>query len=169
MNEVLRQTALFIRDLLGYSEQLIRIGRMDFDIQDFTMEYIGVDSLGQSQRLSSGEGYDGATEIMTYAQNWRAPITVSFYGDNAWYMANKFALLIKSQKSFELQQAQGIGILQASGITDVKILAGQQYGERQEITLNVLYNVSEDVATKRIDTAQLEVWTENNPIIEETT
>lgn len=166
MNEALRQTAIFVRDLLNYDEQLIRVGRMDFDIEDFTSAYIGVDGLGQAQRLASGQGYDGTGEVMTHSQNWRAPVTVSFYGDGAWARANKFALLIASQKSFELQRAQGIGVMQASGITDVKILAGAQYGERQELTLNVLYAVSEEVETKRIDTAQLEVWTESNPIIE---
>ena len=165
MNEALRQTAIFIRDLLDYDEQLIRIGRIDHDIEDFTTAYIGVDVLGQSMRLSSGKGYDGETEVMTYAQNWRAPVTVTFYGDGAWDRANKFALLTSSQKGFELQQAQGIGVLLASGITDVKILAGQQYGERQELTLNVLYSVSVDIDTLRIDTAQVEIWPENKPTI----
>ena len=46
MNEALRLTALFIRDLLTYDEQLIRIGRQNYDITDFTIGYIGVDSLG---------------------------------------------------------------------------------------------------------------------------
>lgn len=166
MNEALKQTAIFIRDLLDYSEQLIRIGRQNYDIEDFTTAYIGVDILGQAMRVSNGEDYDGDDEIMTYAQNWRAPVTVSFYGDGAWARANKFSLLVHSQKSFELQQAQNIGVLVASGITDVKILTGQSYGERQEITMNVLYNVSEDVDTKRIDTAVFEVWPENKQIIE---
>lgn len=165
MNEALRQTAIFIRDLLGYDEQLIKIGRMDSEIEDFTIPYIGIDSLGQSVRLSHSEDYDGDTEVMTYSQNWRAPITVSFYGDGAWDRANKFSLLISSQKGFELQQSQDIGILLASGITDVKILTGQRYGERQELTLNVLFNVSEDVETLRIDAAQIEVWPEYKPKI----
>ena len=165
MNEALRQVAMFIRDLLGYDEQLIRIGRLNTDIEDFTTPYIGVDSLGQAIRLSSGQDYDGEAEVMTHAQNWRAPVTVTFYGDGAWGRANKFALLTSSQKGFELQQAQGIGVLLAGGITDVKILAGQQYGERQELTLNVLYSVSADIDTLRIDTAQVEIWPENKPTI----
>ena len=31
MNESLRLTALFVRDLLTYDEQLIRIGRQNYD------------------------------------------------------------------------------------------------------------------------------------------
>jgi len=160
MNESLRLTALFIRDLLGYNEQLIRIGRQNYDIDDFTLGYIGVDSLGAAQRLASGEKYDGTLEQMTYQQQWQAPVTISFYGSDAWTTATNFALLIQSQKSLELQESLGIGVFQASGLTDVKMLTGQQYGERQELTLNVRYSTSADVETLRIDTAITEIRTE---------
>jgi hypothetical protein len=166
MNEALRKTAMFVRDLLGYDEQLIRIGRINTDIEDFTTAYIGVDSLGQAMRLSNGQGYDGDAEIMTYCQQWLAPVTLSCYGDGAWDRANRFSLLTSSQKGWELQKTLGIGVLLASGITDVKILAGQQYGERQELTLNVLYSVTADVDTLRIDTARFEIWPENEEIID---
>ena len=132
MNESLRLTALFIRDLLGYNEQLIRIGRQNYDIDDFAIGYIGVDSLGASRRLASGEKFDGTLEKMTYQQQWMAPVTISFYGDDAWDTATTFALLIQSQKALELQESLEIGVFQASGLTDVKMLTGQQYGERQE-------------------------------------
>ncbi len=45
-------------------------------------------------------------------------------------------------------------------MTDVKMLTGQQYGERQELTLNVRYSTSADVETLRIDTAITEIRTE---------
>jgi type II secretory pathway component PulL len=51
----------------------------------------------------------------------------------------------------------GLGVYQASGLTDVKMLTGQQYGERQELTLNVRYATAADVDTLRIDTAELEI------------
>jgi len=76
MNESLRLTALFVRDLLTYDEQLIRIGRQNYDIDDFAIGYIGVDSLGAARRLASGEKYDGTLEQMTYQQQWQAPVTV---------------------------------------------------------------------------------------------
>jgi hypothetical protein len=53
MNESLRLTALFVRDLLGYNEQLIRIGRQNYDIDDFTVGYIGVDSLGAAADIGT--------------------------------------------------------------------------------------------------------------------
>ena len=160
MNESLRLTALFIRDLLTYDEQLIRIGRQNYDITDFTTGYIGVDSLGPARRLASGEQYDGTLEQMTYQQQWIAPVTVPFYGFDAWDTATTFALLIQSQKSLELQESLGIGVFQASGLTDVKMLTGQQYGERQELTLNIRYATSVNVDTLRIDTAITELRTE---------
>ena len=73
MNESLRLTALFVRDLLGYNEQLIRIGRQNYDIDDFNIGYIGVDSLGAAQRLASGEKYDGNTERMSFQPSGRRP------------------------------------------------------------------------------------------------
>jgi len=160
MNESLRLIALFIRDLLQYDEQLIRIGRQNYDIDDFAIGYIGVDSLGAAQRLASGERYNGTDEEMTYQQQWQAPVTLSFYGSGAWNTATNFMLLIQSQKSLELQESLGLGVYQASGLTDVKMLTGQQYGERQDITLNVRYATTADIDTLRIDTAIIELLTE---------
>ena len=161
MNESLRLTALFVRDLLTYDEQLIRIGRQNYDITDFTIGYIGVDSLGASRRLASGEQYNGTLEQMTYQQQWIAPVTVSFYGDDAWSTATTFALLIQSQKALELQESLEIGVFQASGLTDVKMLTGQRYGERQELSLNIRYATSVNVDTLRIDTAITELRSEH--------
>ena len=166
MNESLRLTALFVRDLLGYNEQLIRIGRQNYDIEDFTVGYIGVDSLGAAQRLASGEKYDSTLEKMTYQQQWQAPVTLSFYGADAWATATRLALIIQSQRSLELQQLLGLGVYQASGITDVKMLTGQQYGERQELTLNISYSTAADIDTLRIDTAKIELRTETGLEIE---
>lgn len=161
MNDALAKTATFVRDLLDYDEQLIRVGRLGFDIDDFETAYIGVDALGAANRLGGGETYDGDAETMRYQQQWRAPVTLSFYGAGAWGRASNFVLLVKSQKAYELQRTLGIGVFQTSQLTDVKILTGQQYGERIEIAFNVQYSISASVDTLRIDTAQLELRTEN--------
>ena len=166
MNEALRLTALFVRDLLTYNEQLIRVGRQNYEIEDFEIPYIGVDALGAAQRLASGQKYDGTAEEMTYQQQWQAPVTLSFYGPDAWITATQFGLLIQSQASRDLQEALGLGVYQASGLTDVKMLTGQQYGERQELTLNVRYATAADIDTLRIDTAQIELRTERGLVIE---
>lgn len=160
MNEDLHLTALYVRDLLAHPESLIKIGRLGEDITDFTTDYIGVDALGAAVRMASGQKYDGTAEQMTYAQQWQLPVTLSFYGDNAWQLGTKLAVLIPSQASYELQQSLGIGVFQASQLTDVKILAGQQYGNRYELALNVRFSIQAIVDTLRIDTAQIELRTE---------
>ncbi len=161
MNESLRLTAMFIRDLLDYDESLIRIGRQGDDIEDFTIDYIAVDILGQAQRLASGQTYDGGAESMQYAQRWSAPVTVSFYGDSAWDNVNEFTLLIPSQKSLEIQEALGLSVYQVGGLTDVKLLTGIQYGNRIEASLNINYSVSTDVDTRRIDVERIDLLTED--------
>lgn len=159
MNLALQKTALFTRDLLTYDEALIKIGRQGDDIIDFTIGYIAIDTLGQSQRLASGETYDETAEVMNYAIQWSSPVTISFYGTGAWQRANDFTMLLKSQKALELQDSLGVAIHKVSGLTDVKMLTGQQYGERYEIALNVQYSTGINVETLRIDTEQIELLT----------
>jgi len=131
MNESLRLTALFVRDLLAYDEQLIRIGRQNYDITDFTIGYIGVDSLGSARRLASGEKFDGTLEQMTYQQQMAGTgYAVILRSLTHGQRPQPLPLLIQSQKALELQESLGIGVYQASGLTDVKMLTGQQYGER---------------------------------------
>lgn len=166
MNESLRLTAIYVRDLLPHPESQIKIGRLGEDITDFTADYIGVDSLGGATRMASGKSYDGGAEEMTYSQQWHAPITLSFYGTNAWANATRFAVLVDSQKSFELQNELGIGVFQASQLTDVKILTGEQYGNRYEVALNVRFSLQAIVDTLRIDTARLRLLTETGVEIE---
>jgi hypothetical protein len=160
MNDSLVKTAIFVRDLLAYNEALIKIGRQGDEITDFTTGYIGVDSLGPAVRLASGERFDPVAESMGYQQQYTEPVILSFYGDGAWARANVFSLLVRSQKSLELQTSLGIGVYQTSAIVDVKILTGQQYGERYEIQINVQYSISVEVATKRIDKEQITVISE---------
>ena len=77
MNEVIRQTALFVRDLLTYDEQLIRLGRQNYDIEDFAIAYIGVDTLGASVRMGGGEKFDPVAEVMSY-QRQELTLNVQF-------------------------------------------------------------------------------------------
>lgn len=161
MNQFLVKTALFVRDLLSYDEQLIKIGRQNYEITDFTTGYIGVDMLAPARRTASSQTYDGDTEVMSHSQRWSAPIVLSFYGDNAWQTATNFSLLVKTQSAYELQLTHQVAIFQVSNLTDVKILTGQEYGERVELNLNVNSTLSTDVNVLRIDTAQIDIISEN--------
>lgn len=161
MNTGLLKLALYVRDLLTYDEQLIRIGRMNSDpISDFSRGYIGVDSLSQAVRIASGESYDGNAEVHNLADQWRMPCTLSFYGDGAHSRASEFVLRQRSQAALDLQKTLGAAIYLTSGLTDVKILTGQQYGERVELSLSIQYSEDLSIDTLRIDTAQFTVLTE---------
>lgn len=160
MNEVLKRVALFTRDLLAYDEQLIRIGRQNFQRNEFETGYIVVDGLGSMARTASMEEYDGELEEMYIGGVWRGPVTLDFYGNGAYSRALEYALRMRSQTALELKQSLGIEIHQPSGITDVKQLTGQQYGERVQLEMTVEYSDDVTIDTLRIDEAQLEIRTE---------
>ena len=153
--------AKFVRDLLAYDEQLIRIGRQDFTREQFQTAYIVVDALGQQARVASSETFDGAAEELSLGTMHSGPVTLDFYGDGAYTRANDFSLLMRSQTALELKQTLGINIYQPSGLTDVKALTGQQYGERVQLEMITEISTETIIDTLRIDTAQLQISNEN--------
>lgn len=160
MNFGLKQLALYVRDLLTYDEQLIRIGRKNYTREDFETAFIIVDSIGPAERQSSGEHYDGTAEVQTLYDRYQAPCTLNFYGPGAFDRAADFIARMRSQAALELQETLGLTVDRASTLTDVKALTGQQYGENIELSLNIKYNQSVDISTKRIDTAQIDIISE---------
>lgn len=160
MSDTLVKVATLIRDLLSYDEQLIRIGRQNFVQEDFETDYIVVDALGQSVQQSSLETYNGTTEVLSLGGVWRGPVTLDFYGAGAYTRAGQVCLLLRSQAALELKRTLGITTYHPAGPTDLKQLTGQQYGERVQIEMMVEVSLDIDIDTKRIDTAQLELRTE---------
>lgn len=153
--------AVFVRDLLPYDEQLIRVGRQNFEREQFEKPYIVVDALGLQGRTASLETYDGAGEMLSLGAIHRGIVTLDFYGAGAYTRANNFSLLVRSQAAFELKQSLGVDIYPPTGLTDVKALTGQQYGERVQIEMTVELSAEVGVATLRIDTAQLLIQNED--------
>jgi len=51
--------------------------------------------LARQEDWPAVEKFDGTLEQMTYQQQWIAPVTISFYGSDAWSTATTFALLIQ--------------------------------------------------------------------------
>lgn len=162
MNYGLKQLGIFVRDLLSYDEQLIRIGREGYERDDFSENNVVIDSIGPAFRVSSGDSYDGDLEQQTIYSRYQAPCTINFYGSNAYQNAIQFSLMMASQDAYELQKAQGLTVYRTSNLTDVKVLTGQQYGENIELQLNIEYNQSIDLAVKRIDTAQISIISETS-------
>lgn len=161
MNTVLQKVSMLVRDLLTVDEQLIRIGREGFPEEDFETNYIVVDALGPSLSQSSLETYNGTTEVLSLGGVWRGPVTLDFYGNDTYTRAIDFSLRLRSQAGRNLKKSLGIMVYNPKGPTDVKQLVGQQYGERVQLEMTVEYSTDVDIATLRIDTAQIEIQNED--------
>ena len=157
MNYGLKQLALYVRDLLAYDEQLIRIGRESFVMEDFDTNYIVVDSIGPDNRISRGNSYDGELEVQTLTARLEAPCTINFYGNDAYTNATKFIVMMGSQLSQDLQDSLGVTVFTVSSLTNIKALNGQQYGNNIELQLNMQYNQTIELDVLRIDTEQFEI------------
>jgi len=159
MNTILQRTALVVRDLLAYDEQLIKIGRQNFERKQLEMDYIVIDSLAPMQRVASSKVFDDVNEIMSYDALMSGRLTVDFYGLAAYTNATRLSLLMNSQKALELKDSNGITLCQATGITDVKALIGQQYGERVQIEVTAFISISASEPILRIDTPKIQIQT----------
>lgn len=163
-NPLLKKVAILIRDVLPMPEANIFIGRLNFPQNDFITDYIVVDQLGNSDRDSSNEKFNGTTEVMSYNASFKTEVTVEFYGNGAYTNAHKLTGVLRSQNAFEKKRALEITVYQVSSVTDVKQLTGQQYGNRLQATMIVQENQKVNVDTLRIDTAQFTILTEDKEI-----
>lgn len=160
-SELLVRVAKYVRDLTSIDEQLIRIGRQNFEREQFETGYVVVDGLGPLLRTGELESYDGTAEQMTYGTIRSGPVTLDFYGPEAYNRADEFSIRTRSQASRELQTTLGIAIHQPKSLVDVKALTGQQYGERIQVEMTVEMTSELVIDTLRIDTLQSEIRTED--------
>lgn len=156
MNPVFKDVARYVRDLLQYDEQLIKIGRVNEEQESSGVNYIAVDSVQQARRISSGTSFDGDTEQEDLYARYNQIITLSFYGEDAYQNADDFLMLQKSQLSLDLQYTHGISVFGASNIIDIKQLLGSTYANRLDISFTVSYNKQKTINTLRIDELQSE-------------
>jgi hypothetical protein len=156
--------ARYVRDLLGWSDASVLIGRENLTRSDFDANIVCVDSLGQDGALASGEVFDGTAEELTYTERLSRVMTCDFYGLDAPANAQRYRLLTRSQTSVELQQALGLTVFHGGPINDVKALTGAQYSNRLQVENRVQYSPSLTVDTLRIDTLVAEVTTERTVI-----
>lgn len=154
MNQIVLKTALFTRDLLEVDESIIKLGRSNMIVDDFTTAQIVIDILGSVTVQTSSEKYDGALENMNYNNTQNATVTINFFGDGSYELANKFILLCNSEKKYTLENMLKLRVGIPKTITDVKLLTGTQYSEQYEVELNITSVEDIDIATPRIEIAQ---------------
>ena len=160
MNPILIAVGKFVRDLMGYDEQLIRRGRVNFEREQFETAYIVIDQLGNFTRVGGMENYNWTTEQLQIGAMWKGIITLDFFGNGAHNRAIEFSLKAKSQKAANLKNELGINIYNAKGFTDVKALTGQQYGERVQIEMTVETSRDITIEALRIAVPQTEFLNE---------
>lgn len=148
--------ARFVRDLLGYDEQLIKFDRKNIISTDFATSYIVVNGNLPQSVLARGQRFNGVTEVMTYTAAVSHSIVLEFYGDGAYSNAEDYLMLSASQKANELRRKNGLTIMSVSNITDVGQLLGQSHGNRVHLSFNIQYAPARDVQTLRIDTPQFQ-------------
>ena len=148
--------ARFVRDLLGYDEQLIKFDRKNIISTDFATSYIVVNGSLPQSVLARGQRFNGVTEVMTYTAAVSHGIVLEFYGDGAYSNAEDYLMLSASQKANELRRKNGLTIMSVSNITDVGQLLGQSHGNRVHLSFNIQYAPARDVQTLRIDTPQFQ-------------
>lgn len=164
-NPPLIRLAKFTRDLLSVDEQLVRVGRLNFERDDFDDTLIAIDSIGPATRLASSQSFDGAAELMSYSDTHSLPVTINFFGDTAYTLSAAFRLSLRSQPSIELQRLYEVTVFQPSTVTDLKHLAGSGYTDRVELTLNIHVVDTIDIDTLRIDTPQFEIQNEQGQVL----
>lgn len=153
----LKAMAIMVRDLLPHDEQLIRLGRDNFEQEEMDDAYIVVDSLAGS-KIGNTQSY--ADEVLSVGDVWSLAVTLDFYGTGAYDRVRRFALIFKSQQAAELARNLGITTHSAKNLQNVKQLTGQQYGERWQIEVAVWSSDQVNIDTLRIDETQLEFLTE---------
>jgi stage V sporulation protein SpoVS len=156
VNNATRLLALYTRDLLELAEgSVVIMGRVNIERGDTDALQISVDQLATSTPLTDSERYDGAAEIMHVDQTWSSVMTIDFMGADAYNQVIRFVTLNRHQKGHELKESLGIDLQIVSGITDLKILQGEQYSERYQIEVTMMHNIGAAIETLRIDSAEI--------------
>ena len=154
MNQIVLKTALLARDLLEVDESIIKLGRKNMEVDNFTTTQIVIDILGSVTIQTSSQKFDGTLESMNYNNTQNATVTINFFGDGSYDLANKFVLLCNSEKKYTLENMLKLRSGIPKTITDVKLLTGSQYSEQYEVELSITSVEDIDITTLRIDEAQ---------------
>lgn len=152
--KVLKILGDYLTDLLDFDPTKIIIGRENYTKLDTNDSFIIIDYLA-STPIGGSNDFDGVNEKINISTLTRFRTTILTIGDNASDNINKIELLIKSQKSLELQSALNIRVGQSLSVTNLKELIGSIFTDSFEMELNVDITKNIDIDTLRIDEAQI--------------
>lgn len=152
--EVINRVGLFTIALLNNPNISVKRARSNHKNTNFKAPLILVDNLASAQKIGSSDKYNGSSEVLSYGDYYKQVFTFDIYGTNAYTNAQLLSGLLRSQRSSELQRANGLTVYRPSSINNLKILVGTQYNERYQIEVMIGYWDSIDVGTLRIDTVE---------------
>jgi hypothetical protein len=144
--------AKYTRDLLEQPEGVVVLSRSNMPRPDTAALQIAIDQLATATPKSDSQRFDA--ETLHVGQLWQAVMTIDFYGAEAYNQAIKFITLNRSQRGEDLKMTLGVDIGIVSGLKDLGLLQGEQYSERYQIEVSIMFNVTAAIATRRIDTAE---------------
>ena len=154
MSDAIIQVAKYIRDLLSKTEEVVKIGRSNVNQDNFTNEFIVIDSIAPQTLISSNNSF--SNNNINIVNRFKIPLSIRFYGDNALTNANLFLGLSTHQKGTELSIDYGVEIYRMSSLLDLSNLLGSQYYNLYEITLNCKYNYMATISTDAINYNDIE-------------
>jgi len=160
MTPVTARVARVVRDLLGYDEQLIRLGRENYNRSDYDAGLIVVDATTPSTRAGNLESFDGDAEELSIGEIVTGDVTLDFYGDGAYSRAREVELRLRSQDAYDLAKANAVHIQPPRTLTDVKALTGGDYSDRWQLEMAVQYSPGIVIDTRRLESAPIQVRTE---------
>lgn len=146
-----------ITDLTDDQSIIARDNYLDSNFKD---DLSVVDSLLNTP-IGRSDSFDGDNESFTFQTYRKTQMTVDFYGVNAEVNANTFEARLNSQITHEFSRDNEIEIFNNKTVQNIKNIQGKTVYDRFQIEIVVKYNqtVTDDVL--RIDTAVMEVHTED--------
>lgn len=160
MNPLL-QVARYTRDLLGYDEQLIKLGRSGYYRDDYDTGIIAIDSLAPAKVVSRSTFFDADEELQKSLFSYEQVVTLNFYGNDALNNAQKWLGYNSLELGYQLQRIYAVSVYIAGGPADLKSLSENQYTNRYEVTATIRYNVEESLPVYRIDSGTVQGITDN--------
>lgn len=160
-NDVSLDLANFITALLEVDEKTVIIGRTNYKQDKPSDPLVLIDSLIEGTLQATSESYDEDTEIMSYTCQYIGNFTVDFYGDNAATQTTKCAVLLSSQKAFELQKIHEVTPYLPKTVSNLKHLEGKQQTNRHQLELVVHYNLTVNDSVLRIDDVDVTILSDD--------
>ena len=149
---MVRKLAIFLRDLLKIDEQLIRIGRENYDREQSLIAI--VDTIGPSRLIGQGSKYNGEAEILTHYTDYRTPCTIDFLQPG---YVQQFAMGIRTQKARDLMRQVEVSVFAITTFHDLRQLLGNRFSDQVQVELVIGHSETFNESVKRIDEIQLEV------------